>query len=106
MAAVKFLHRFPQVIKSSALGQFHVQDLADHGSIPRQMHHSVVGKPPGYQGGVLTVDFFNQNLLYGDYGFAYTWQNVAALFLFIPAALLLLPRLKRAVLSHRYENID
>ena len=45
----------------------------------------------------------NQNLLYG---FAYTWQNVAALFLFIPAALLLLPRLKRAVLSHRYENID
>ena len=48
----------------------------------------------------------NQNLLYGDYGFAYTWQNVAALFLFIPAALLLLPRLKRAVLSHRYENID
>lgn len=33
-------------------------------------------------------------------------QNVAALFLFIPAALLLLPRLKRAVLSHRYENID
>ena len=48
----------------------------------------------------------NQNLLYGDYGFAYTWQNVTALFLFIPAALLLLPRLKRAVLSHRYENID
>lgn len=48
----------------------------------------------------------NQNLLYGDYGFAYTWQNVAALFLFIPAALLRLPRLKRAVLSHRYENID
>ena len=47
----------------------------------------------------------NQNLLYGDYGFAYTWQNVAALFAFLAVALLLLPRLKRAILSHRYENI-
>lgn len=47
----------------------------------------------------------NQNLLYGDFGFAYTWQNVAALFCFIPAALLLLPHLKRAILSRRYENI-
>lgn len=48
----------------------------------------------------------NQNLLYGDYGFAYTWANVSALFLFILVALPLLPHLKRAVLSHEYENIE
>lgn len=47
----------------------------------------------------------NQNLLYGDYGFAYTWQNVSALFLFILPAILILPHLKRAILSHKYENI-
>ena len=47
----------------------------------------------------------SQNLLYGDYGFAYTWQNVAALLLFALPALLVLPRLKKAVLSRRYENI-
>ena len=47
----------------------------------------------------------NQNLLYGDYGFAYTWQNAAALLLFILPALLILPHLKKAILSHRYENI-
>ncbi len=48
----------------------------------------------------------NQNLLYGDYGFAYTWENVSALFLFILVALPMLPHLKRAVLSHKYENIE
>ncbi|MDD3107986.1 MAG: ABC transporter permease [Alistipes sp.] len=48
----------------------------------------------------------NHNLLYGDYGFAYTWQSVAALLLFPLAALLLLPRLKRAILTHRYEKIE
>lgn len=48
----------------------------------------------------------NQNLLYGDYGFAYTWENVSALFLFILVALPVLPHLKRAVLSHKYENIE
>ena len=47
-----------------------------------------------------------QNALYGDYGFPYTWVNVAALFLFIPVALLMLPHLKRALLSHTYENIQ
>ena len=47
----------------------------------------------------------NQNLLYGDFGFAYTWQNVAALFCFMLAALLMLPHLKKAILSRRYENI-
>lgn len=46
-----------------------------------------------------------QNVLYGNYGFAYTWVNVAALFLFALVALLMLPHLKRAILSHKYENI-
>lgn len=48
----------------------------------------------------------NQNLLYGDYGFAYTWQNYSALFCFLLIALLILPHLKRAILSHKYENIE
>lgn len=47
----------------------------------------------------------NHNLLYGDYGFAYTWWNFSALFCFILVALLILPHLKRAILSHKYENI-
>lgn len=40
-----------------------------------------------------------QNLLYGDYGFAYTWWNVSALICFLLPALLLLPRLKKAVIN-------
>lgn len=48
----------------------------------------------------------NQNILYGDYGFAYTWQNVSCLLLFPLAALVILPHLKRATLSGKYENID
>lgn len=47
-----------------------------------------------------------QNIVYGDYGFAYTWQNVASLVLFLAPALLLLPHLKRAIRSRRYEDID
>lgn len=48
----------------------------------------------------------NQNLLYGDYGFAYTWQNVSTLFLFVLIALPMLPHLKKAILSGNYENIE
>lgn len=47
----------------------------------------------------------NQNLLYGDYGFAYTWWNFSALFCFILIALGMVSHLKRAILSHKYENI-
>lgn len=47
-----------------------------------------------------------QNLLYGDYGFAYAWQSIALLFVYILLALLMLPHLKHAVLSHKYENIE
>lgn len=48
----------------------------------------------------------NQNLLYGNYGFAYTWQNVSILFLFPLVALVMLPHLKNAILSHKYEDIE
>lgn len=48
----------------------------------------------------------NQNMLYGHYGFAYAWANYASLFLFILLALLILPYLKRAILSRKYENIE
>ena len=47
----------------------------------------------------------NQNLLYGDYGFPYTWVNVSALFAFMLGALVMLPHLKKAILSRKYENI-
>ncbi|RHJ95264.1 ABC transporter permease [Parabacteroides bouchesdurhonensis] len=47
-----------------------------------------------------------QNLLYGDYGFAYTWQNFSLLFVYVLLALLLLPHLKNAILSRKYENIE
>lgn len=48
----------------------------------------------------------NQNILYGDYGFPYAWQSVSCLFLFMLGALLMLPHLKKATLSHKYEDID
>ena len=48
----------------------------------------------------------NQNILYGDYGFSYMWQNVSCLFIFLLLALLILPHLKRAILSHKYEHIE
>lgn len=48
----------------------------------------------------------NQNLLYGNYGFAYTWQNVSILFIFPLVTLLVLPHLKNAILSHKYEDIE
>lgn len=47
----------------------------------------------------------NQNLLYGDYGFAYTWENVSALFCYLLIALIMLPHLKKAIISRKYENI-
>lgn len=47
-----------------------------------------------------------QNYVYGNYGFAYAWQSVSALFLYLLAALLILPHLKKATLSHKYEDIE
>lgn len=48
----------------------------------------------------------NQNILYGDYGFAYSWQSVSILFVYVLLALLILPHLKNAILSHKYEDIE
>jgi ABC-2 type transport system permease protein len=48
----------------------------------------------------------NQNLLYGDYGFAYTWEHVAILLGYLLLALTLLPHLHRAIKSKKYEDID
>lgn len=48
----------------------------------------------------------NQNLLYGNYGFAYAWQHYSALLLFPMLALLLLPRLKKLIINHKYEDIE
>ena len=45
-------------------------------------------------------------LLYGNYGFAYYWQNIIILLAFVVPALLLLPHLKRALISGRYDNIE
>ena len=48
----------------------------------------------------------NQNILYGNYGFAYSWQHIGILFIYVLLALLILPRLKRATLSHKYQDIE
>ena len=40
-----------------------------------------------------------QNLLYGDYGFAWTWVNYVALLCFLLPSLLMLPRLKKAIVN-------
>lgn len=48
----------------------------------------------------------NRTVLYGDYGYAYLWQNVACLLLFLLPALAILPHLKRATLSGKYAHID
>lgn len=48
----------------------------------------------------------NQNLLYGDYGFSYTWHNYVVLFIYLLLPLFLLPRLKRIIITHKYEGIE
>lgn len=53
-----------------------------------------------YLGYILPAKHFvliYQNLLYGDYGFAYSWGNYAALFLFILPTILMLPYLKKCL---------
>ena len=45
-----------------------------------------------------------QSFLYGNAGFAYIWWNYAILFVFILPALLMLPRLKKALLKEVYWN--
>lgn len=48
----------------------------------------------------------NQNLLYGDYGFDYTWHNYVILFIYLLLPLLLLGRLKKVIITHKYEKIE
>ena len=45
-------------------------------------------------------------LLYGNYGYAYMWGNVACLLLFLIPPLLLLPHLKRSLISRKYDDIE
>lgn len=47
-----------------------------------------------------------QTMLYADGGFIYLWQSAAILCIFPLLALLLLPHLKRAIESHKYETIQ
>lgn len=47
-----------------------------------------------------------QTLLYGNYGYAYMWTNVACLLLFLLPPLLLLPHLKRSLISGKYDDIE
>lgn len=47
-----------------------------------------------------------QNLLYGNYGYAYMWTSVACLLLFLIPPLLLLPHLKRSLISRKYDDIE
>lgn len=46
-----------------------------------------------------------QTILYGGGGFIYFWPSVVILCIFPLLALLLLPHLKKAIESHKYENI-
>ena len=48
----------------------------------------------------------SHTLLYGNYGLAYSWQNYCVLLAFLLPPLLLLPRLKTAILCHKYEDIE
>ncbi|MGL4292232.1 MAG: ABC transporter permease [Bacteroidales bacterium] len=48
----------------------------------------------------------NQNLLYGDYGFAYTWHNYVILLVFILLPLLLMGRLRNVILTNKYDGIE
>jgi len=47
-----------------------------------------------------------QSLLYLDASFAYYWTNIVALLLFLLLPIPLLPRLKQAILTHRYERFE
>ena len=63
---------------------------------------SMVGSLGATLSGVFPVRHFTeiyQNLLYGDYGFAWTWMNYVALLCFLLPALLMLPRLKKAIVN-------
>lgn len=47
-----------------------------------------------------------QTMLYSGGGFVYIWPSAVILCIFPLLALAMLPRLKRAIMSHKYENIE
>ncbi len=47
-----------------------------------------------------------QNILYGNYGVEWVWENVVAMLAVCALPTLTLPRLRRAIISRRYEQID
>ena len=47
-----------------------------------------------------------QSLLYLDASFAYYWKSLVALLLFLLLPIPLLPRLKHAIITHRYEKFE
>lgn len=48
----------------------------------------------------------SQNLLYGHWGWQWVWASVAAMMAVCALPLITLPRLRRAILSRRYEKIS
>lgn len=46
----------------------------------------------------------NQNILYGNFGFAYAWYNYVILLAFLIPPMFLLSRLKKTIISRRYEE--
>ncbi len=46
------------------------------------------------------------SILYGNYGFSYYWLNIVILLIFIIPPLLLLPHLKKTLISGKYDNIE
>ena len=47
-----------------------------------------------------------QNILYGHYGTEWVWKNIVAMLAVCALSTLILPRLRMAILSRRYEKID
>ena len=47
-----------------------------------------------------------QNILYGNYGTEWVWENIVAMLVVCALPTLILPRLRRVIISRRYEKID
>ena len=48
----------------------------------------------------------SQNILYGNYGTEWVWSSIAAMLAVCALPLVVLPRLRRAIISRRYEKIS
>ena len=47
-----------------------------------------------------------QNILYGNYGIEWAWESIVAMLAVCALPITILPRLRRAIISRRYEKID